>query len=404
MTFVDETEKNDMAKRTPSRGPRRHWWFWMLLAGLAGVGGITYWTHADEPAKNSSARAQQAAPVVAAPARQGDIGIYLTGLGTVTPLYTVTVKSRVDGQLMKVLFQEGQVVKEGALLAEIDSRPYEAALTQAEGQIARDRALLENAKLDLKRYQVLVKQDSIQKQQLDTQESLVHQLEGTVKLDQGQLDNAKVQVVYAHITSPISGRIGLRLVDPGNMIHATDTNGMAVITQEQPIAVVFPIPEDNVPSVVKKLKAGEKLAVEAYDREQQRKLATGNLETIDNQIDPTTGTVRLKAIFPNKDNELFPNQFVNARLLLDTRRGTTIVSTAAVQRSPQGTFVYVVNADMTVTMRKVKLGPSEGDDVSIEEGLSPGERVVLEGAERLRDGSRVQADVPSTESSGKDNK
>ena len=345
MTSMQETGKTGVTQRGSSRGSRRRWWIWPLIAVLVVVAGYAYWTRADEPTTASPKRAQQPVSVVAAAATQGDVGIYLTGLGTVTPLYTVTVKSRVDGQLMKVLFQEGQVVKEGALLAEIDPRPYEAAVTQAEGQIARDKALLENAKLDLQRYQILVKQDSIQKQQLDTQESLVHQLEGTVKLDQGQLDNARVQLVYAHINAPISGRIGLRLVDPGNIIHASDTSGMAVITQEQPIAVIFPIPEDNVPSVLKKLRVGEKLSVDAYDREQEHKLATGQLETIDNQIDPTTGTVRLKAIFQNKDSELFPNQFVNARLLLETRRGTTIVPTAAIQRSPQGTFVYVVTPE-----------------------------------------------------------
>jgi len=404
MTPIQETVKRDTPNKTPSRGLRGRWWLWLPAPVLLAVAGYSYWGHASEPASTSPGRGQQVTAVIAAPAKQGDIGIYLTGLGTVTPLNTVTVKSRVDGQLMKVLFQEGQVVKEGALLAEIDTRPYEAALTQVEGQMARDKALLENAKLDLSRYQVLVKQDSIQKQQLDTQESLVHQYEGTVKIDQGLIDNAKLQLVYAHINAPISGRIGLRLVDQGNMIHATDTTGLAVITQEQPIAVIFPIPEDNVPPVLKKLKAGEKLPVEAYDREQKHKLATGYLVTIDNQIDPNTGTVRLKAEFQNKESELFPNQFVNARLLLDTLHGTTIVPTAAIQRSPQGTFVYVVNTDQTASMRKVKIGPAEGDNVSVEEGLSPGELVVLEGTERLREGSKVEAQILGAESSPKDNK
>jgi len=399
MTTVQETGKLN----TPKRAPRR-WWIWLLMAGIISIGGYSYWTRADEPPSTSSKQGPPPVTVIATAARQGDIAIYLTGLGTVTPLNTVTVKSRVDGQLMKVLFQEGQVVSSGTLLAEIDSRPYEAALTQVEGQMARDKALLENAKLDLNRYQVLTKQDSIAKQQVDTQEALVHQYEGTVKLDQGQIDNAKLQLVYSRITAPIGGRIGLRVVDPGNMIHASDTTGLAVITQEQPIAVIFPIPEDSVPPVFKKLKAGEQLPVDAYDREQKHKLATGQLLTIDNQIDPNTGTVRLKAVFPNKDNELFPNQFVNARLLLDTRRGTTIVPVAAIQRSPQGTFVYVVKADQTVTMRTVKIGPAEGDDVSIEEGLAPGELVVLEGAERLREGSKVQAEVQGAESSRKGTK
>jgi membrane fusion protein, multidrug efflux system len=404
MTPIKEIEKRDMPQSTPSRRSSGRWLIWLILFGLISIGGYSYWTHADEPASTSSKRGPQNVPVIAAAARQGDIGIYLSGLGTVTPLHTVTVKSRVDGQLMKVLFKEGQVVNIGSILAEIDSRPYEAALTQAEGQMARDKALLENAKVDLRRYQVLATQDSIAKQQLDTQEALVHQYEGTVKLDQGQIDNAKLQLTYSHITAPISGRIGLRVVDPGNMIHASDTTGLAVITQEQPIAVIFPIPEDSVPPVFKKLKAGEKLPVEAYDREQKHKLATGQLLTIDNQIDPNTGTVRLKAEFPNTDNELFPNQFVNARLLLETRRGTTIVPVAAIQRSPQGTFVYIVNADQTAAMRKVKIGPSEGDDVSIEEGLAPGELVVLEGADRLREGSKVEAEIQGAEPAGKGKK
>lgn len=404
MTSVIEAGKHNTPNRTPSRGLLRRWWIWLLMVGFIGIGGYSYWTRADEPASTSSRKEPPPASVIATAARQGDIGIYITGLGTVTPLNTVTVKSRVDGQLMKILFQEGQVVNSGTLLAEIDPRPFEAALTQAEGQMARDKALLENAKLDLNRYQVLAKQDSIAKQQVDTQEALVHQYEGTVKLDQGQIDNAKLQLVYSRITAPIGGRIGLKVVDPGNIIRATDTTGLAVITQEQPIAVIFPIPEDSVPSVLKKLKTGEQLPVEAYDREQKHKLATGQLLTIDNQIDPNTGTVRLKAVFPNKEMELFPNQFVNARLLLDTRRGTTIVPVAAIQRSPKGTFVYLVNADQTATMRPVKIGPAEGDDVSIEEGLSPGELVVLEGAERLREGSKVQAEIQGAEPSRKGGK
>lgn len=389
----ENTNKSDLTERNPSRPRSRHW-FVLILVALVVAGGYAYWIRAEEPAKNQAKRGQAPrVPVVAMPAVQGDIGIYITGLGTVTPLHTVTVRSRVDGQLMRVLFQEGQIVTAGTLLAEIDPRPFEAALTQVEGQMARDKALLENAKLDLQRYKVLMSQDSIAKQQLDTQEALVRQYEGAVKLDQGQIDNAKLQLVYSRVTAPISGRIGLRLVDPGNMIHATDTNGLAVITQEQPIAVVFPIPEDSLSPVLRKFKAGEKLQVEAFDREQKKKLATGHLLTIDNQIDPNTGTVRLKAVFPNKDSELFPNQFVNARLLLETKRGTTVIPTAAVQRSPQGTFVFVLKPDQTVGMRTVKLGPAEGDNVAIEDGMSPGDQAVVEGAERLRDGSRVEAEV-----------
>lgn len=386
-------DKNDMTEPNASPSHSRLWWLLLLAFVLIG-GGYAYWTRTEEPAEKQAGKGRQPpVPVVTMPTVQGDINIYVTGLGTVTPLNSVTVRSRVDGQLMRVLFQEGQSVNNGALLAEIDPRPFEAALTQVEGQMARDKALLENARLDLQRYKVLMSQDSIAKQQLDTQEALVRQYEGAVKLDQGQIDNAKLQLVYSRITAPISGRIGLRLVDPGNMIHATDTTGIAVITQEQPISVVFPIPEDSLSPVLKKFRTGERLPVEAFDREQKKKLATGHLLTIDNQIDTNTGTVRLKAVFPNKDGELFPNQFVNARLLLDTRRGTTIVPSAAVQRSPQGTYVFVLQQDQTVAMRPVKLGPAEGDEVSVEEGMSPGEQTVVEGAEKLRDGSRVEAEA-----------
>ncbi len=313
--------------------------YWIGVIGIAflGVGTYVYFVKpgdADSPAarqrQNFGARPVS---VVAAKAKAGDMPVYLSGLGTVTPLNTVTVKSRVDGQLMKVSFKEGDVVHSGDLLAEIDSRPFQVQLTQAEGQMAKDQALLKNAQVDLERYQVLLSQDSIPQQQLATQESLVRQYEGAVKVDQGQIDNARLQLTYCHITAPITGRVGLRLVDPGNIVHASDTNGLLVITQMDPIAVIFAISEDSLPQVQQQMRAGHPLPAEAYDRDLKHKLASGSLLTIDNQIDPTTGTVKLKALFQNTNTTLFPNQFVNARLLLDTIHNAVLVPNAAIQHS-----------------------------------------------------------------------
>ena len=333
--------------------------------------------------------ARAAVPVIATPARTSDMAVYLTGLGSVTPLNTVTVHTRVDGELIKVPFKEGQRVNAGDLLAEIDPRPFQAQLTQAQGNLLRDEALLRNARVDLERYRTLVAEDSIPKQQLDTQVELVHQYEGVVETDRGQIENVKLQLVYCRITAPLKGRLGLRLVDPGNIVHATDQNGLVVITQLQPIAVVFTIPEDSLPPVLAKLNAGVKLEVDAWDREQKQRLATGTLLTVDNQIDPTTGTVRLKAIFPNEDGRLFPSQFVNAHLRLDVKRGATVVPSAAIQQSAQGPFVYVVKPDHSVTVRPVKVGVTEGETAAIDTGLSPAETVVIDGADRLREGSLV---------------
>src|SRR6267142_1074705 len=337
-------------------------WVVILVVFLAAAGAVVYWLQPGETPRPAGRRALDASrptPVVAATAKTGDINIYLNGLGTVTPLKTVTVRSRVDGELVRVAFTEGQVVKAGEVLAEIDPRAYQAQLVQAEGQMARDQALLANARIDLDRYRGLYAQDSIAKQQVDTQEALVRQYEGTVKFDQGQIDNAKLQLLYSTITAPVSGRLGLRLVDAGNIIRASDANGLVVITQLQPIAAVFTIPQDSLPEVLKRLRAGVPLPV-------------------DNQIDPTTGTIKLKAQFSNEDGNLFPNQFVNVRLQLDTLRGATLVPSSAVQRGAQGAFVYVLKDDRTVALRPVKTGTSEGENVAIDSGVSPGEVVVVD--------------------------
>jgi multidrug efflux system membrane fusion protein len=371
----------------------RRWWIVLLLCFLV-IGAYFLLTRTGKAQSNAGKQGPPAAargvPVVTAAAKKGDIGVYLNGLGTVTSLNTVTVQSRVTGELIKVLFKEGQIVKSGDLLAEIDPRPFEAQLTQAEGQLLRDQALLKNARIDLERYRILAKQDSIPKQQFDTQEYLVLQDEGAVKTDQGNVENAKLQLVYSRITSPINGRVGLRQVDPGNIIQTTATTGIVIITQLQPIAVIFPVPEDNLSQVLGKLRIGARLQVEAFDREQKRKLAGGYLLTADNQIDTTTGTVKLKAVFPNKDNGLFPNQFVNARLLVNVERGVIIVPASAIQQGPRGTFVYVVKADNTAEVRPVTTGAAENNDISVTSGLVAGERVVIDGAERLREGSKVE--------------
>jgi multidrug efflux system membrane fusion protein len=369
---------------------RRVVWVALLVLFVLAAGGYGLVLRAGGAARpEATAPAARPVPVVAAPARTRDMGVYITGLGSVTPLNTATIHTRVDGQLMSVRFQEGQHVNRGDLLAEIDPRPFEAQLTQYQGQLARDQALLDNARVDLERYQTLAAQDAIPTQQLDTQQSLVRQYAGAVENDQGLIDSARVQLTYCRITSPIGGRAGLRLVDPGNIVHAADAGGIVVITQLQPIAVVFTIPEDNIPAVLDRLQRGVRMTVEAYDREQKRKLSTGTLLTIDNQVDASTGTVKLKATFPNTDNRLFSSQFVNARLLLDVQHNATVVPAAAIQRSPRGAFVYVVRPDQTVGVRPVTVGVADGDDVAIAAGLAVGEPVVVDGADRLRDGARV---------------
>jgi multidrug efflux system membrane fusion protein len=393
MTFLKETQSNDSQEGIRSRVMTHRWWIVIAIVCLVATGAYFFLAKGSQKtlrAAQQAASAMPGVPVVAVPVKKGDFSIYLSGLGSVTPLNTVTVKTRVDGELTKVLFKEGQVVSKGELLAEIDPRPFQVQLTQAEGALARDQAQLENTRLDLERYKDLVKKDLIPKQQLDTQDSLVHQNEGAVKADQGQIDNARLQMVYSRITAPFDGRIGLRQVDAGNMVHASDAGGLAVITQMQPIAVIFSLPEDSLAQILGKIRSEARLTVDAYDRDQKQKLATGTLLTVDNQIDPNSGTVKLKAEFPNRNNELFPNQFVNARLLIEVKRDAVIVPSPAIQRGPQGAFVYVVKADQTAEMRPVTPGVSQEGNASIASGLSEGELVVVDGADRLREGSKVE--------------
>ncbi len=398
--FSTRTEDDHVFARPRPQPRHAAWqrgWVWLLAFVVLAIGVYFFFLQSESnqtaalPGGKGGANAmERSLPVATSEARIGDIKLYRNGLGTVVPLNTVTVRTQVDGELRAVMFREGQMVKQGDLLAQIDPRAYQVQLAQAEGTMARDQALLRNAQADLVRYRTLFEQDSIARQQLDTQASLVRQYQGAIKADQAQVDSAKLQLTYSRITAPISGRLGLRQVDAGNVVRTGDANGIVVITQLQPIAVVFTLPEDNVSAVMNKLRAGETLSVEAYDRAGLARLASGTLLTVDNQIDPATGTVKLKAQFANDDSALFPNQFVNARLLLDVLRETVLIPAAAVQRGTQGSFVYVVGPDKTVTVRPVTLGPAEGETAAIASGLAAGEIVVIDGTDKLREGAKVE--------------
>jgi multidrug efflux system membrane fusion protein len=396
------------AKASPAAAPSKTlWWPWLVVIAVLAAGGWYY-----RSAKSGSPTADAAAPgapskgkggfgaggmvvpVVVATAQRGDLPVYLNGLGTVTAFNTVTVRSRVDGQLTSVAFKEGQFVHEGDLLAQIDPRPFQVQLEQAQGQLAKDQAQRKDAEVNFERYKLLFNEGVIPQQQLDTQSALVGQFDGAIESDQSQINNAKLQLTYSRITAPISGRIGLRLVDVGNIVHATDSNGLLVITQLQPISVIFSLPQDQLPQVNAKLHAGVQLTVDAYDRDDTAKIASGKLQTIDNQIDITTGTYKLKSMFTNVDNALFPNQFVNVHLLVDTKHDLTIVPTAAIQRGPQGTYVYAVAKDPASKETFSKIYPvtiaqTSGNNVGLSAGLNPGDMVVIDGQDKLQDGTKI---------------
>jgi multidrug efflux system membrane fusion protein len=358
---------------------------------LAAVGAISIGcSSAAEPkSKAQAAGPVRAVSVAVAPVQKQDVPVYLSGLGAVTAFNTANIKSRVDGQIMKVNFREGQDVRQGELLIEIDARPFEVQVEQMQAQLFRDQAQLRDAKLNLERYTSLIPSGSIAQQQVDTQKALVDQLDGTVRNDQAQIDSAKLNITYCHITAPFTGRVGLRQVDSGNIVHASDANPMLILTQLQPIAVIFTLPEDVLPNVSQQMRR-RTLEVDAFSRDDQTKLASGKLLTIDNQIDPSTGTAKLKAVFDNKDNQLWPNQFVNSDLLLETRKNSIVVPTAAILRGPQGPFVYTVNPDKTVQDKAVTIALTQGDVTVVTDGVSPGDTVVTDGQDKLQRGSHIE--------------
>ena len=386
---TENVDNSSGSRATTGANDRGHQRVWLLSVALLGLGGFFLFQRQGQtpPAANRPA-GPPAIPVAIANAQQGDINDYVNALGYVTPVYTVTVRTRVDGELLKVNYREGQVVRQGEVLAEIDPRPYQAQLTQAEGQLERDQALLNQARIDLERYREAYAKNAIAQQQVEIQQATVYQYEGTVKIDRGQVESARINLLYCTVKSPITGRVGLRLVDPGNIVHSGDANGLLVITQFQPMTVVFSIAEDQLPRLQSQLRRKERLKVDALDRTQQNVLANGNVSALDNQIDATTGTVRLRAVFSNQNGVLFPNQFVNTRLLIGTERGVTLIPTAAIQYNGDVAFVYVVKPDQTVTMRNVTVGTSDGN-ITAAQGVTTGEPVVTDGFDRLQEGAKV---------------
>jgi multidrug efflux system membrane fusion protein len=419
MTSATLSQENAPTHEQRPSSPRKRGLIWfVLLFTIAGVVGYAVWRvgrpiparAATDSATRSGTGAGRGGgrggaglvPVVVANAARADIPVYLNGLGNATAFYTVTVKSRVDGQLMKVDFNEGDLVKQGQVIAEIDPRPYQVQLELAQATRARDQALLDNAKVDLERYKLLRQTEAIPKQQLDTQLALVSQYQATIQQDTANIDNAKLQLQYANVTSPITGVAGLRLVDPGNIVHAADLAGMVVLTQLQPISVLFTIPEDSLPQVMRKLRANAHLTVDAYNRDNSKKLASGRLLTIDNQIDNTTGTSKLKAVFDNHDYALFPQQFVNVRLLVDSLAKQLVVPNVAVQNGQQGTFVYVVDDRSRVHLKPVQVGITTDATAQILGGLTDGDRVVVDGTDRLVEGAQVRVRAPGDTSDSSD--
>lgn len=383
---------NSSGLPTSARGEGR-WKRRLLIIGivLVLIGGIYYYQHgvATQQAANSkSAAAPRGVPVTAAKARRGDIGVYVEALGTVTPVYTVTVTSRVQGEIVNIYYHEGQMVRKGDPLIEIDPRPFEAALKQAEGQLAHDQAVLKEAQIDLARYQAAYSRNAIAQQQVVDQEQLVKQSEGTVRNDEGALENARVNLAYCHINSPIDGRVGLRLVDLGNIVQANSTTPLVVVTQLQPITVIFSVAEDYLGQIQSQLRKGHTMTVQAFNRSNETKIADGKLLTIDNQVDTTTGTVKLRAIFDNKDDALFPNLFVNSRLLVDTEHNAILIPTAAIQRNAQGAFVYVIKPDSKASMVPVKPGTIDGNSAAVE-GIQEGDTIAITGFDKLQDGTPV---------------